>query len=140
MVGAEERMQILKMIADKQITAAEGARLLEALAAGGSDSPRSQHSPGKQGSTGRPPVGGEESRPRWLRVKVTDRHSGRVKLNVTIPVGLVDVGLRMGARFAPELAGMDGNVVQAAIRDGVQGRVLSVDDADDGECVEVFVE
>ncbi len=123
MVSAEERMRILKMISDKQITAAEGARLLEALAAGGSDSPR-----------------GEVNRSRWLRVKVTDRHSGRVKLNVTIPVGLIDVGLKMGARFAPEIAGMDGNVIQAAIRDGVQGRVLSVDDADDNERVEIFVE
>jgi len=71
---------------------------------------------------------------------VTDRHSGRVKLNVTIPVGLIDVGLKMGARFAPEIAGMDGNVIQTAIRDGVQGRVLSVDDADDSERVEIYVE
>jgi len=123
MVSADERMRILKMIADKQITAAEGARLLEALAAGDAGSPH-----------------GEASRPRWLRVKVTDRHSGRVKLNVTIPVGLIDVGLKMGARFAPEIAGMDGNVIQSAIRDGVQGRVLSVDDADDNERVEIYVE
>jgi len=123
MVSADERMRILKMIADKQITAAEGARLLEALAAGDPGSPR-----------------GEEGRARWLRVKVTDRHSGRVKLNVTIPVGLIDVGLKMGARFAPEIAGMDGNVIQSAIRDGVQGRVLSVDDADDNERVEIYVE
>ena len=123
MVSAEERMRILKMIADKQITADEGARLLEALAAGGSVSPH-----------------GEENRARWLRIKVTDRNSGRLKLNVTIPVGLIDVGLKMGARFAPEIAGMDGNVIQSAIRDGVQGRVLSVDDADDNERVEIFVE
>jgi hypothetical protein len=123
MVSTEERMRILKMIADKQITAAEGARLLEALAAGGSASSR-----------------GEENRARWLRVKVTDRESGRMKLNVTIPVGLVDVGLKMGARFAPEIAGMDSNLIQSAIRDGVQGRVLSVDDADDNELVEIFVE
>ncbi len=50
------------------------------------------------------------------------------------------MGLKMGARFAPEIAGMDGNVIQTAIRDGVQGRVLSVDDADDNERVEIFVE
>jgi hypothetical protein len=123
MPTAEERMRILKMIADKQITAEEGARLLEALRAGGAGAVR------------------EETRgARWLRVKVTERHNGRVKLNVTIPVGLVDVGLKMGARFAPEIGGMDANVIQAAIREGVQGRILSFDDDNDQERVEIFVE
>ena len=123
MPTAEERMRILKMISDKQITADEGARLLEALKAGEGGGPR------------------EDARTaRWLRVKVTDRHNGRVKLNVTIPVGLVDVGIKMGARFAPEIAGLDANVVQAALREGVQGRILSFDDENDEERVELFVE
>ena len=123
MPTAEERMRILKMIADKQITAEEGARLLEALRAGGAGPAR------------------EESRSvRWLRVKVTDKHSGRVKLNVTVPIGLVDVGIKMGARFAPEIGGMDTGVIQDAIREGVQGRIVEFDDEDDGERVELFVE
>ncbi len=33
----EERLRILKMIEEKQITAEEGAKLLEALRAGGGD-------------------------------------------------------------------------------------------------------
>lgn len=123
MVTAEERMRILKMIANKQITAAEGARLLEAMRSGGNDVSRD-----------------EGNRPRWLRVKVTDRRDARVKLNVTIPIGLIDVGLKMGARFAPEIAGMDSNLVQTAIREGAQGRILSVDDPEDDERVEIFVE
>jgi hypothetical protein len=122
MATAEERMRILKMIADKQITADEGARLLEALRSG-AEAPRD-----------------EGSRPKWLRVKVTDRRNEKVKLNVTIPVGLVDVGLKMGARFAPELAGMDSNAIQSALREGVRGRILSVDDDGDEERVEIFVE
>lgn len=122
MATAEERMRILKMISDKQITAEEGARLLEALRSGG-DASRD-----------------DASRPKWLRVKVTDRRSEKVKLNVTIPVGLVDVGLKMGARFAPELAGMDSNAIQSALREGVRGRILSVDDDGDEERVEIFVE
>jgi hypothetical protein len=122
MATAEERMRILKMVSDKQITAEEGARLLEALRSGG-EVPR-----------------GEGDLPRWLRVKVTDRRSEKVKLNVTIPVGLVDVGLRMGARFAPELSGMDSSAIQSALREGVRGRILSVDDDGDEERVEIFVE
>ena len=100
MPTAEERLRILKMISERQITAEEGARLLEALRAAGPD------------ATGRHAAG----RARWLRVRVTDRTSGRAKLNVTIPIGLVDVGLKMGARFAPEMADMDLGAIQAALK------------------------
>lgn len=121
MPTADERMRILKMIAEKQITAEEGARLLEALRPGG-------------------PTRDEARAVRWLRVKVTNRHDGRTKLNVTIPISLVDVALKMGARFAPEMGGMDANVIQSAIHDGAQGRIFSLDDEDDQERVEIFVE
>ncbi len=124
MATNEERMRILKMIADKQITAEEGARLLEALRA----------APGE--AQGR----AETARARWLRIRVTDRSTGRAKLNVSIPTGLVDVGLKMGARFAPEMAGMDTSAIQQAIRDGIQGRIIEVDDEADDERVEIFME
>lgn len=122
MATSEERMRILKMIADKQITAQEGARLLEALRAA------------------EPQARADTSKARWLRIRVTDRSSGRAKLNVSIPVGLVDVGLKMGARFAPEMAGMDTSAIQQAIRDGLQGRIIEVDDEKDDERVEIFME
>lgn len=123
MPTAEERMRILRMISEKQITAAEGARLLEALKSGEGGAPR------ESGRTAR-----------WLRVKVTNRHNGKIKLNVTIPIGLVDVAIKMGANFAPEMAGMDASAIQSAIRQGVQGRIISFDDDDDQERVEIFVE
>jgi hypothetical protein len=69
-----------------------------------------------------------------------DRATGKTKVNVNIPVGLVDVGLKMGARFAPDMAGMDLQAIQAAIKNGYQGRVVEVDDEEDNERVEIFVE
>ncbi len=124
MTTTEERMRILKMIAEKQITAEEGAKLLEALRTGGSEPTQRE----------------EVAKARWLRVRVTDRATGKLKVNVNIPVGLVDVGLKMGARFAPDMNGMDLNAIQAAIKGGMQGRILEVDDEKDNEKVEVFVE
>lgn len=124
MTTSEERMRILKMIADKQITAEEGAKLLEALRVADAD-PAGQREPSKA---------------RWLRIRVTDRITERAKLNVTIPIGLVDVGLKMGARFAPEMAGMDTSAVEAALRDGIRGRIIEVDDEKDNERVEIFME
>ena len=124
MSTSEERMRILKMIAEKQITAEEGSKLLEALRVSDSEA-RDRSDPTKS---------------RWLRVRVTDRATGKTKVNVNIPVGLVDVGLKMGARFAPDLAGMDLQAIQAAVKNGYQGRIVEVDDEEDNERVEIFIE
>jgi hypothetical protein len=125
MATADERMRILKMISRKQITAEEGAGLLEALRGAPAAKTPGRDEPGKA---------------RWLRVRVTDRISGRTKMNVNLPIGLVDVGLKLGARFAPEMVGMDISAIQVALKNGVQGRIVALDDEQDDERVEIFVE
>jgi hypothetical protein len=122
MATAEERMRILKMVEQKQISAADGAKLLAALQPGGNE-----NAP-------------QPARARWLRVKVTDRSSGRNKVNVTIPIGLLDVGVKMGARLPAEMGGMDLNAIQAAIKGGLQGKIVEGDDFEDDEHVEVYLE
>lgn len=125
MATAEERMQILKMIEEKKITAEEGARLLAAL------------SSGKKGA---PSAGGPREEPRWFRVRVTDLHTGRPRVSVNIPVSLVNVAVKMGARFAPKIEGFDFNQVIEAMRSGQQGKVIDVTDEEQGERVEIYVE
>lgn len=128
MATPEERMQILKMIESKQITAEEGAKLLAAL---GDRDRRDTASPQPSPAT----LG------KWFRVRVTDLKSGRRKVNVNIPLGLVDVGLKMGAKFAPAgLEGLDANQIIAAIKAGGEGKIVDVEDEEGGEHVEVFVE
>ncbi len=126
MTSAEERMQILRMIEEGKISASEGAELLRALE--GSD--RSSPSEPLKGS----------SRPRWFRVRVTDTKSGRNKVNVNIPMGLVNVGIKMGAKFAPEIDGAQYETIMDAIRSGQQGKIMDIYDDEDGEHVEIFVE
>jgi hypothetical protein len=126
MASAEERLQILKMIEDGKISAAEGAELLRALSR--EKTPASVE-----------PLKGA-SNPRWFRVRVTDLNSGRNKVNVNIPFGLVNVGLKMGARFAPEMEGVNFDELMEAVRNGQQGKVLDVTDEEGGERVEIFVE
>lgn len=128
MATPEERMQILKMIEAKQITAEEGAKLLGAL--GEKDRGESAAPQPSPATTGK-----------WFRVRVTDMKSGRRKVNVNIPLGLVDVGLKMGAKFAPAgLEGLDMNQILTAIKNGGEGKVVDVEDEEDGEHVEVFIE
>ena len=126
MASTEERMQILKMIEEGKITAAEGAELLRAL-------DQDTNSPQNQ------PIKGA-SAPRWFRVRVTDLKSGKNKVNVNIPMGLVNVGIKMGARFAPEMNGMEYEQIMDAIQSGQQGKVMDVTDDESGERVEIFVE
>lgn len=126
MASAEERMQILRMIEEGKISAGEGAELIRALDKSG----RGQQSEPLKGS----------STPRWFRVRVTDTKSGRNKVNVNIPMGLVNVGIRMGAKFAPEIEGAQYEEIMEAVRSGQQGKIIDIVDEEDGEHVEIFVE
>ena len=126
MASAEERMQILRMIEEGKISAAEGAELLRAL-----DS-------GERGINNEPLKG--SSKPRWFRVRVTDITTGRKKVDVNVPIGLVNVGIKMGAKFAPEIDDAQYEEIMEAIRSGQQGKILDVYDDEDGEHVEIFVE
>ena len=119
----EERMQILQMIQDGQISASGGAKLLAALKTGSQGS----HSP-------------ERAEPRWFRVRVTDQRTGKTKVNVNLPLALVDVGIKMGAQFLPEDEDLDLAVGAAAIRSGTPGKIMDILVEEDEERVEIFVE
>ena len=121
----EERMQILKMIQEGKISAEEGAKLLSALE-GSRKTETANLSAATQG--------------RFLRVRVTDMHTGKTKVNVNLPLALVNIGLKMGARFAPEMEGIDINEIMNAIKAGTQGKIVDVEDGEDGEKVEVYID
>ena len=121
----DERMQILKMIESGQITAEEGIQLLEALK--GEGRRQEERWSGSRG-TG----------PRWLRVRVTDLETGQRKVNINLPWSLVSVGAKMGAHFAP--AEIDLEEVMEAIHAGAAGKIVDVEDVEDNERVEIFVE
>ncbi len=122
MVSSEERMKILDMVREGKISAEEGARLLTALQAGSK----------KGESSGR--------EPRWLRVRVTDLTTNRTKVSVNIPMGLVNVGMKMGARFVPSNANFDYQGIMDAIKSGETGKIVDYEDATEAERVEVWIE
>jgi hypothetical protein len=128
MATTEERMRILKMIDEGKITAEEGAKLLSALSA---NRPRAISTVG---------IGRSVGNARWLRVKVTDLKTGRSKATVQIPIGLLDAGMKIGAHFAPEVDGVDMDMLAEALRSGATGKIVDVIDEQDGEHVEIYVE
>lgn len=115
-----ERNRILRMIEAGQVSANEAAQLLDALGV-------------EQRAIDR-------DRSRLVRVRVTDLQTGRQKANVTIPVSLINVGLRLGARLAPQLSGSALDDLIRAIQRGATGRLLEWQDLEEGERVELFVE
>ncbi len=126
MTTSEERMKILKMIQEGKISADEGAKLLKALSAS-SNKPLQAVKAGGGG--------------RWLRVRVTDMNRGKAKVNVNLPLRLVDAGLNIAAQFTPDVEFEElGQAVSEAIAQGMTGKIVDVVDAEDGEHIEVFIE
>ncbi len=122
MSTSEEQMRILKLIESGQITAEEASRLIAALDAEGAR-PRAA-----------------APRARSLRVQVTDLTSRRYKVNVTIPVSLVGVGLKLGARLFPRTTDAIADDLRRAVEEGEPGRIFDIHDLEENERVEIFLE
>jgi len=75
-----------------------------------------------------------------LRVRITDVGSGRATVNVTIPVSLVGVGRRLGARLVPSHAAAVIDQVTAAIALARPGPVARVADPAHGEIIDLSLE
>jgi hypothetical protein len=128
MIRNEERIKVLKMVADGKITAEEAAVLLETLDEAPAANSKAQPSraPGQPG--------------RYFRVRVTDTDTGKVRVNVRLPVGVINAGMKLGMKFAPQVEGVDYHEIAEMIQAGETGKIVDVEDDKDGEHVEVFIE
>jgi hypothetical protein len=92
---AEQRRQVLQMLADGQINADEAEQLISAL---GSDSPPAAVEGGYSMTKSKPS-------PRYLRVLVESADNfggdGPSKVNVRVPVKLLRAGVRMASLVPP---------------------------------------
>ena len=120
----EETQRVLEMLQAGQITPEQAAKLLEAL-------DRADAQPAPPG------------RPRTLRINVTDTRSGRNKVSVNLPLGLVEVagrmGLTLGAKRAPELADLNFDDIMTAIKSGAEGKIADVEDDREQEKVDILI-
>jgi len=73
-----------------------------------------------------------------LRVRIIDVDSGRLKVGLTLPVGLVGVATRMGARLVP--AGLDTPDLLDAIERGELAEPVVIHDQHNGERIEIELE
>ena len=122
---SEERIKILEMVEEGKIDASEAMELLSALE-------RNQ----------------EEIVPKndakWLRVRVKTMEN-ESKVNVNIPLALVDVGLKLAKTYDPKLkeSGLDKidiEEIMEAVKNGAEGKIVEVEDEENQTRVKVYVE
>lgn len=123
-----EKMQILNMVKEGKITPEEGVKLLEAL-----------EEPTDSASNILP----SGTNAKWIKINVFDPEDS-TKVNVTIPIALVNVGVKLASKLSPEFkeAGFteqDMNEIFEAIKSGATGKIIDVN-SEDGTKVEVIVE
>jgi hypothetical protein len=139
-----KRREILQMLANGSITAEEAGDLLVQLKAEETEAAAPPPPPAPKAeepaaAEGEPLARRPGKKGRWLNIRVTDAESGRDRVSVRIPLSLARIGLRMGARFAPEIEGLDWDEALQELSSGGEQTLIEVNDESDGEHVHIFV-
>jgi hypothetical protein len=85
-----------------------------------------------------PAVGAEE--PRWLRIRVSNLETGKDKVLVNIPFGMVRFGLNVARWFASDLKNADLSGFEDVMTGARRGVLVDVHDEESNEQVEIYVE
>jgi hypothetical protein len=139
-MNSKERKEILEMVASGKIDIDEATRMLSGV----ETESHEQEEVIKMLKEQEPVVPvveskGKGGRPRWFHVHVSDMKTGKSKVKVNIPVGLVKYGLAIGKRFSPEMAGLDIDEL-SSFMGNEKGLLVDVQDDEDGERVLIFVD
>lgn len=156
MSQAELRMEVLDLLARGKITIDQAARLLggaEEDTGAGETAPEQLKDDTavikKTTTVAEDAIAVEELppaqrfsgvEPRWLRIRVDELDTGRGKVTVNIPFGMVKFGMGMarmfgGEKMSGDLAGWEGMLSQMGA-----GTLVDVEDAESNEHVRIFVE
>ena len=127
--NSQERLQVLRMIDEGKITAEEGFQLLEALDPTTGGIPRNSSSHPSEAFKGK-----------LVRMQISDLATGRSKAMATVPLRLLEVGLRIASHYAPGLKDMDPENLLDALVEGADGRIIEVVDQEKLVKVELLVE
>ncbi|MCD4687066.1 MAG: DUF2089 domain-containing protein [Anaerolineae bacterium] len=129
------RKEVLEMLARGEISTDEAAALLSGAATASNGDPPASPKPVLKA-----PLKGKSGR-RWLHIQVSDLASGKARVRVNVPLGLVHFGLKVGARFTDEVDAEMMHDILEALQDGdLTGTLVEVEDLDDNERVHIYVD
>ncbi|MGC4190975.1 MAG: hypothetical protein QM589_07410 [Thermomicrobiales bacterium] len=145
----EDRLEILRLVENGLMSVEEASRILETLDradrisadplgfAFGNTATEPISPPRPSVSPPPPPAAmrGAMPAPRNVRIRISE--DGETQLNLVIPFGLIDSGLKLAKRFAPESL-LDSRDIRTSIEEGFVGPLLDI--YDDGQHVEILIE
>lgn len=144
----EERLEILRLVENQTVSADEALRIIEALDR--SEAERQQTGPvpppdidmtqaipppprhEMHAAPGPPPA----QTPR-VRIRISEQNGEKVKLNLVLPGGLLDAGLKMVRRISPSYK-LDPKAIRESINLGYEGALIDINDND--ERIEILLE
>ena len=131
---SEEKLKILKMLEEGKITAEDAAKLIDALEKSESreQSERVTTETENNLETGTS-----------LKIKVTDMDTGKVKVNLNIPMRLARFAKTLvpsSEKFKLERHGINLDDLFSTLGAGKTGKILEVEDEVDRQRVEIWVE
>ena len=124
---ADALEQVLRLVADGRLTAAQAAPILDALGAADQDGSMAERGPdAAAGSESASRTGAERGTPTAIRIEITE--GGRRVINLRVPVSLG----RMALDRIPGLSVSSVDLVRRALADGRSGTLLDIDDEGNG--------
>ncbi|WP_420641922.1 SHOCT-like domain-containing protein [Candidatus Leptofilum sp.] len=137
------RMEILELLSNGKITAAEAADLLSDVGEPAKAAAPPPPPPAEKAPAPEPVVatkGDDSQEPNWFRVRVANLETGKNRVTVNIPVKMMKFGLKIGSRFSPEIDNLDWNELTGMMKDMKTGMLVDVQDADSNEHVQVYLD
>lgn len=142
----EDRLEILRLVETGMMPVEEASRMLELLDradriaanpfSAGVTEPIPTPPPPFSSPPGPGPRGRSGPPPRNVRIRISQ--DGEPQLNLVIPFGLIDSGLKLAKRFAPESL-LDSRDIRTSVEEGFVGPLLDIND-EDGQHVEILIE
>ncbi len=118
----DEQFMILQMVQDGTISPDEGGRLMEAMA--------------RASRVVAPPAPPAPPKAANVHILITNKR-GEADVDLTLPVGVVDMGLKLASKFAPGKI-PDLPEIRNSIRSGFTGKLLDIHNGTDR--IEITIE
>ena len=144
----EDRLEILRLVENQTVSADEALRIIEALdrsEAGRQhagpvppmDADMTQAIPPPPGHDMYAAPGPLPSKTPRVRIRISEQNGEKVKLNLVLPGGLLDAGLKMVRRVSPSYR-LDPKAIRESINLGYEGPLIDINDNDDR--IEILLE
>jgi hypothetical protein len=142
---SDDRLEILRMVENHIVSAEEANRLLEAL-------DRTERVPAPpafpsppdfspfahfQGFPPPEPLRHGPPTPRLIRFRVSNEDEGQTQLNLVLPLGMVDSGLKILKRFHGDIS-LDAKELRQSVTEGYVGPLLDITDG--GQRIEILID